>query len=130
MADNTAVVLATDLDILVKAGFPLYLSRHALKVTRGDRAAAAKLLGKMNDLMTPESQIDAKSIAWRSEADDDWISYVPTSHLPTGAQSRGLWKSPVYCSVNGMTKNANNETLYHINIKIIELSTTVYLVSS
>jgi len=93
---------ATDLSAIVALGFPEYIARHALRAVKGDRAAAMALIRKMSDSNTPLASNFKAELSWRGEGDDDWINYIPTTSLPSMAQNRALWKSPVYVSVNAL----------------------------
>ena len=118
MSDAIVPIAATDLGILVNKGFPEYLVRYALKVTHGDRHAASQLLVKLRDYVLPENQVGAEARTWRGESEDDWINYIPLSNLPSLAQSRGLWKSPIYASITHTTTSEDKDVQYHINITL------------
>lgn len=109
---------ATDLDAIIALGYPEYLARHALKTVRGDRAAAIQLVRRMNDSMTASSQIKKADSSWRGEGDDDWINYIPTTSLPSMAQNRALWKSPIYVSVNSGRTLESQDQVYQLNISL------------
>ena len=86
--------MVTDIDILVKLGYPRELSIRALAESKGDRAAALEYI-------RTGGQMDSEWRSYRPER--DWRNNIAPSHLPRNPVMRALWKSPVTAHVNSFS---------------------------
>ena len=85
--------IATDLDYIISLGYSPADARKAIQTTNGDLNAALHLLAKGIDNISDAS-------AWRQEMSDDWIDGVNKLTMPRNAESRGLYKTPVYIRIS------------------------------
>jgi hypothetical protein len=98
----------TDLEYLVSLGYTSQAAKKALKASAGDRAGAIAILSK-------GGVAEKSDTAWRQELAGDWQTGV-AKDLPKSAESRGLWKSPIYARVPSFRRNDNDEIEYQINV--------------
>ena len=99
---------ATDLDILVRKGYSESNARDALKISGGNLQQALLIL----------RDGDRRDTSWMKETLDQWVDNVPSSALPTSAESRALWKSPVYVRVGSWKRvqesNSSGGSIYFV----------------
>jgi hypothetical protein len=98
----------TDLEYLVSLGYDTKAAKRALKASAGDRKGAITILNK-------GGEADKSDTAWRQELAGDWQTGV-TQDLPKSAESRGLWKSPIYCRIARFRRNDDDEIEYEISV--------------
>mmetsp|Transcript_35547 Transcript_35547/g.36226 ORF Transcript_35547/g.36226 Transcript_35547/m.36226 type:complete len:504 (+) Transcript_35547:302-1813(+) len=92
---------ATDLAILVKKGYSEKEARLALETAQGDLKQAALILRDGSN----------RDTSWLQNTANEWVDNVPQTSLPTNAESRALWKSPIYVRVGSWTRRDNNNNL-------------------
>ena len=84
--------MITDIDILVKLGYPRELSRKSLAETNGNFSAALEYI------RTDGQRVNNEWKSYKSES--DWTNKINAVDLPRDSQMRALWKSPVTVHVN------------------------------
>ena len=106
----------TDIQFLVKLGYPEEQARIALQKTRGDRNAAIYILIRSTGF---ENQKDLQNFEkWRKCQDDDWLSGVTNSVLSNSTVPRAIQKSPIYIRVGSVEKRDGNKIEFVMNISL------------
>jgi hypothetical protein len=101
--------MVTDIDILVKLGYPRETARLALAQADGDRSEALEIirLGGRNGI----------NMEWKSyKPDEDWKNSIAAVDLPKDSQMRALWKSPVTAHVNSFFRDSNGNFQYRCHV--------------
>ena len=103
--------LATDLDALITKGYPESDAKNALRLAEGDLNQALLILRDSGK----------RDTSWMKETLDQWVDNVPKYGLPQSAESRALWKSPIYARVGSWTRlgedgNKTDQIFYVLNV--------------
>jgi hypothetical protein len=102
-------MMVTDIDILVKLGYPRETARLALAQADGNRSEALEIirLGGRH----------GNSMEWKSyKPDEDWKNSIAAVDLPKDSQMRALWKSPVTAHVNSFFRDSNGSFVYRCHV--------------
>lgn len=101
--------MVTDIDILVKLGYPREIARLALAQADGDRSEALEIIRLGGR--------DGHNTEWKSyKPDEDWKNSIAAVDLPKDSQMRALWKSPVTAHVNSFFRESNGIFLYRCHV--------------
>ena len=102
-------MMVTDIDVLVKLGYPRELARKSLSEANGNRAAALEIIrlaGRGDN-----------NKEWKSyKTDSDWQNSIVSADLPRDSQMRALWKSPLTAHVNSFFRDDNRTLMFRCHI--------------
>ena len=101
--------MITDIDILVKLGYPRELSRKSLAETNGNFSAALEYI------RTDGQRVNNEWKSYKSES--DWANKINAVGLPRDSQMRALWKSPVTVHVNSF--ELSDDGIIHFKCRVI-----------